>query len=215
MTCENYSPDIQAQGDCRNCGNSYRSHHADLKNVESSRPGAQASFNLAGQDVSQAGFGAFAEARRRSAEAAFEDHDFGPFTVTTHNGWEVSETGNRGAASFAKQVFFENPTGGDSLMGVFRIQFLEGSTKARVMHDDAEPQPVSASGNLQDKYADWRLFGMFVTQNVDDPEIQNSFIREWNEGNWDQLDRDWPEWGEFVAREMDNPVPDDEVMPDP
>lgn len=25
--CKRYSPDIQAQGDCRNCGHSYDAHH--------------------------------------------------------------------------------------------------------------------------------------------------------------------------------------------
>lgn len=32
MECEDYSPDIESQGDCRNCGHSYRSHHFDRDN---------------------------------------------------------------------------------------------------------------------------------------------------------------------------------------
>lgn len=68
--------------------------------------------------------------------------------------------------------------------------------------------------NLHDSYPDWRLFGLFVTQNVSDPEIQQSFIPNWNEGNWDRLDRDWPEWAKFVKSDLAEAEKEKEAQPE-
>jgi len=60
------------------------------------------------------------DARRRAADIAFLDYVFGGLTVAETGGWEFTEPGLK----YSRSVFFENPTGGDSIHGCFTVVFV-------------------------------------------------------------------------------------------
>lgn len=61
------------------------------------------------------------EVRSDITNKRFEDFDFGEMLVVGHNGWEIEDT------YWSKTVYFENPTGGDSIKGHYELHFANDS----------------------------------------------------------------------------------------
>jgi len=61
------------------------------------------------------------EVRSEIANERFGYYDFGELLVVDDNGWEVED------AHWSKTVYFENPTGGDSIKGHYGLHFANDS----------------------------------------------------------------------------------------
>jgi hypothetical protein len=62
------------------------------------------------------------EARSEIADKRFDVYDFGDMIVVDDSGWEIDDT------CWKKSVYFENPTGGDSIKGLYQLEFASDST---------------------------------------------------------------------------------------
>ena len=62
------------------------------------------------------------EARSDIADKLFDSHDFGDRVVVDSNGWDIFDR------EWKRTVYFENNTGGDSIKGLFELEFGDMST---------------------------------------------------------------------------------------
>lgn len=64
---------------------------------------------------------AFREYRKKIAENIFQNCDMGDDEIADSNGWQYFEPGTK----MWRQLFFENPNGGSSVLGEFTVYFKD------------------------------------------------------------------------------------------